>query len=188
MGEVVLATNVSVDGQFEGPDGDISWHRVDDELHTHFNEELRRAAAFVDGRVTWQLMADFWPTADEDPSADGPMREFAAIWREKPKVVVSRTLTDAGWGTQVWRDVDADSLRALAADGDVAVGGAVLARTLVERGLLDRVDVYVHPMVLGAGRPLFPTAGVPTSLRLTGTREFGNGVVLHRYAVGGAAG
>lgn len=185
MGEVVLAVNVSVDGCFEGPDADISWHQVDDELHTHFNDELRACAAFVDGRVTWELMAGFWPTADEDPSADGPMREFAGIWRDKPKVVVSRTLAEAGWGTRVWRDVDPDALRALAADGDVALGGPTLARTVVERDLLDRVDLYVHPVVLGAGRPLFPTAGVPSALRLLGTRTFGNGVVLHRYAVGG---
>lgn len=82
MRKIVLMMSVSLDGYIEGPDHDISWHRVDDELHQHFNDIAREMGAFLDGRVTHELMADFWPTADQDPEASAPVAEFAAIWRE----------------------------------------------------------------------------------------------------------
>ena len=80
-----------------GVDGDLGWHRVDDEVHRHFNEVLAGMSAFLDGRVTYELMADFWPTADQDPDAPAPVAEFARIWRDMPKVVFSRTLESWPW-------------------------------------------------------------------------------------------
>ena len=73
MRRVVFHLGISLDGYMEGPDGDISWHRVDDELHTYVNEQLATMSAFLFGRVTHQLMADFWPTADQDPEISGPI-------------------------------------------------------------------------------------------------------------------
>ncbi len=64
MRKVILMMSVSLDGFFEGPDRELDWHLVDDELHRHFNEELGSMGAFLDGRVTYELMAAFWPTAD----------------------------------------------------------------------------------------------------------------------------
>lgn len=92
MGRIVLMMSVSVDGYFSGPNGELDWHRVDDEVHAHFNEVLGAMAAFLDGRRTYELMAAFWPTADRDPSSTPPMVDFARIWRDMPKVVYSRTL------------------------------------------------------------------------------------------------
>jgi dihydrofolate reductase len=183
---IVLSVNVSVDGCFEGPQQDLSWHRVDEELHDHFNTELAAASAFLDGRVTYQLMAEYWPHADERPDSARPEREFARIWRDMPKIVYSRTLTEAGWGTQIRREVDPGEVRALKDQpgGPMYLGGAVLARSFVEHGLVDECHLYVHPVVVGEGRRLFPEAGMPLDLRLLGTRTFGNGVVLLRYATG----
>ncbi|WP_251039298.1 dihydrofolate reductase family protein [Arthrobacter sp. ISL-72] len=90
---------VSLDGFFEGLDRDISWHLVDDELHRHFNEQFRATGAFMFGRVTFELMASVWPTAEQDPDLSAPLVEFAGIWRDMPKFVFSRTLTQAGWNT-----------------------------------------------------------------------------------------
>ena len=87
---------VSLDGFMAGPDGEIDWHLVDDELHAHINDSLRGMGAFLEGRVTYELMEEFWPTADQDPDSTPPMLEFAGIWREVPKVVYSRTLEN--WG------------------------------------------------------------------------------------------
>ena len=67
MGSVVLHSGISLDGFFEGPDADISWHRVDAELHQHMNDVLRPAAAFLEGRVTYQLMEGYWPDAVTGP-------------------------------------------------------------------------------------------------------------------------
>lgn len=82
-----------LDGFFEGPNREIDWHLVDDEWHRYVNDELRQMGAFLCGRVTHELMAGFWPTADADPAVTGPMAEFAGIWRDMPKVVFSRTLS-----------------------------------------------------------------------------------------------
>jgi len=104
MRKIILMMSVSLDGFIEGPDRQIDWHMVDDELHSHFNEQLRAMGAFLNGRVTYELMAGFWPTADTDPSSTGPMVEFARIWRDMPKIVFSRTLERADWNTTVVRD------------------------------------------------------------------------------------
>jgi dihydrofolate reductase len=180
---IVLWMSVSIDGFFEGPNREIDWHLVDDELHRYFNEELSRMGAFLDGRVTYELMAEFWPTADEDPDASEPVREFARIWRDMPKYVYTKTLAEAGWNTTIVRDVVPDEIRALQAQpgGDMVVGGAELAAEFRRHDLIDEYRLYVHPVVLGEGHPLFGPAYVGTALQLAETRRFGNGVVLLRY-------
>ncbi len=110
MRNIILMMSVSLDGFIEGPDRELDWHMVDDELHSHFNEQLSQMGAFLNGRVTYELMAEFWPTADTDPSSTGPMVEYARIWREMPKIVYSRTLERADWNTTVVRDVVAEEV------------------------------------------------------------------------------
>ena len=178
-----MPVSVSLDGFHEGPDGDLGWHLVDEELHEHFNTELARMSAFLDGRVSYELMAGYWPTADQDPASSPAEAAFAKIWRDMPKVVYSRTLTEAGWNSTIVREVVPEEVRAMAdaAPGDLAVGGARLAATFRRHGLVDEYRLYVVPVVLGAGTPLFDPAEGPVRLALAGTRTFGNGVVLLRY-------
>lgn len=182
MRRIVQSMSVSLDGFMEGPDHDISWHLVDEEVHAHFNEELRAMSAFLDGRVTWELMAGFWPTADQDPAAPPAVAEFAGIWRDMPKYMYSTTVRHAGWNTTVRPLVDADDVRAMKAEpgGDMAVGGARLGAEFTRLGLTDEYRLYVNPVVLGAGTPFF--ADTRPDLRLVETRAFGNGVVMLRYA------
>ncbi|MFJ9643148.1 dihydrofolate reductase family protein [Streptomyces sp. NPDC004244] len=186
MRKIVLMMSVSLDGYVEGPDRQLDWHVVDDELHRHFNEELGRAGAFLSGRVVHQLMADYWPTADADPASTGPEAEFAAIWRDKPKYVYSRTLRqeDLAWNTTVVRDVVPEEVAALKAapGGDLMLGGADLAASFLRQDLVDAYRIYVHPVRIGRGKPLFAPADGRTPLRLEGTRAFGNGVVRLAYA------
>ncbi|MEV6564991.1 dihydrofolate reductase family protein [Streptomyces kronopolitis] len=183
MRKIILTMSVSLDGYIEGPHRDIGWHRVDDELHRYFNEQLRTMGAFLSGRVTHELMAGFWPTADADPSVTGPMAEFAGIWRDMPKIVFSRTLERADWNTTVLHEVVPEEIRALTAQegGDLALGGADLAATFRRLDLIDEYRVYVHPVLIGRGTPLFPPSDTKADLRLIGTRAFGNGVVLLHY-------
>jgi dihydrofolate reductase len=183
MRRIVLMLSVSLDGYMEGPGRDLGWHLVDDELHDHFNEVLAAMGAFLDGRVTYELMAEFWPTADSDPLSPRPMAEFARIWRDMPKIVYSRTLEKADWNTTVVREVVPAEVEALKAQdgGDLALGGADLAATFLRHDLVDEFRLYVHPVVLGAGTPLFRPADTPRPLRLVETRTFGNGVVLLRH-------
>jgi dihydrofolate reductase len=181
VSRIVVHMSVSADGFFEGPDGDLSWHRVDEEVHGYFNEVLRECGAFLDGRVTYELMVDFWPTADQDPESPAEMREFAAIWRDMPKFVYSRTLERAEWNTTVVREVVPEEVRELQAryPGDFALGGADLAASFQRLGLVDEWRLYVNPVVIGRGRRLFPDAWL--DLQLVETRTFGNGVVMLRY-------
>ncbi|MGW2011208.1 dihydrofolate reductase family protein [Streptomyces nigrescens] len=167
MRKIILPLSVSVDGFFEGPDHEIDWHLVDDELHQYFNDWLRPVGAFLTGRVTHELMAGFWPTADADPANAGPMAEFAGIWRDMPKYVFSRTLDDAG--------------------GDLVLGGPDLAEAFRRHDLIDEYRLFVHPVLIGRGKPLFRTSDTRTPLELAGTRTFGNGVVLLHYRRAGAA-
>jgi len=185
MGKIVATPpSLSVDGFFEGPDYDISWHMVDEELHTHMNQWLGAAGAFLEGRVTWELMADYWPTADEDPAAPAPIREFAGIWRDKSKYVFSKTLQEAGWGTTIVRDVVPGEIADLkaSANGDLVVGGANLVETFMALDLVDEYRLYIHPVAIGVGSRFFPP-DFKAQLRLAETRTFGNGVVMLRYDV-----
>jgi len=92
MGRLVYSMSVSLDGFVETASRSLDWVMVDEELHSFFNDEAREMSAFLYGRRLYQLMVDYWPTAETDPSATPAMREFARIWKDKPKVVFSRTL------------------------------------------------------------------------------------------------
>lgn len=184
MRKIILQMGVSVDGYFEGPDSDISWHMVDDELHAHMNEQIGAMSALLMGRVNFQLMDSFWPTFDSDPSVTGPMAEFAGIWREMPKIVFSRTLEEVDDPKATIRhEIDVEEMTALKAEpgGDMVVGGADLGAAFRRLDLIDEYRIYVHPVLVGRGRRLFEESDTMTGLRLDGTRTFGNGVVMLRY-------
>jgi dihydrofolate reductase len=190
MRRVVFSLSISLDGYMEGPGGDISWHLVDEELHRHMNEWLGGAGAFLEGRVTFELMADYWPTADQNPASPPAEVEFAEIWRRMPKIVYSRTLERVeDEKATVARDVVADEVMALKAQpgGDLVVGGPRLAAEFLRQGLVDEFRVYVHPVLIGEGTPMFPRSELHTALRTVETRTFGNGVVLLRYELVPAA-
>ena len=157
MRKIIWMMSVSLDGFMEGPNRELDWQMVDEELHSHFNDELRTMGGFLDGRVSYELMAGYWPTADQDPSSPAPVVEFARIWRDMPKLVFSKTLAAAEWNTTVVREVVVADLLALKAlpGGDLVIGGADLAATFMRLGLIDEYRLYVHPVVIGRGRPMF---------------------------------
>ncbi|MDA2811400.1 dihydrofolate reductase family protein [Nocardiopsis sp. RSe5-2] len=182
MAKVIVMSSVSVDGFMEGPERSLAWHMVDDELHTHFNDVLRGAGAFMSGRVGYELEVEVWPEADADPEAPAPVADFARMWREKPKYVFSRTLAEAGWNTTVVREVDPEHIRGLKElHGDLYLGGTDLTGAFLRQGLVDELRLYVHPVLVGGGRRLFLDEGGLRSLTLAEHHIFGNGVALLRY-------
>lgn len=180
---MVLTSNVSLDGYLEGPNRELDWSLVDGELHSHFNSYLGAMSVFLMGRVMYEMMAAYWPTADQDPSTPAWIAEYATIWREVPKIVYSRTLEHADWNSTIVREVVPAEVEQLKErpGGDLSVGGGDLVGTFMRHGLIDEYRIYIHPVVLGAGRPLFPPGTDMTRLRLTETRAFGNGVTLLHY-------
>ncbi len=189
--------NVSVDGYIEaeagehaGPDAP-GWVRIDEQLHQEFNDRARAMSLSVEGRIVREMMDPYWPDARSDEDSLPVEREYGEIWTAQTKILVSRTRTEADHHTRVI-GADGDAIAELAriraeGDGDVGVGGANLATQLLDAGLIDELLLFVHPAVLGRGRPLFDPPATdsrpPLLLDLLETKAFDNGVVLHRYAV-----
>jgi dihydrofolate reductase len=131
----------------------------------------------------YELMVDYWPTAQADPSATPAELEFARIWMDTPKIVFSTTLDSVEWNSRlVGGDAAAEVERLKEQPGfDMDVGGPTLASTLMRAGLIDEFRLFVHPVILGAGTPFFPALEDRIGLRLAETRTFGSGVVYLRY-------
>jgi dihydrofolate reductase len=119
VGRLIYSMSVSLDGFVETPSRSLDWVQVDDELHSLFNDEAQAMSAFLYGRRMYELMVDYWPTAESDPSATPAMLEFARIWKDKPKVVFSRTLDRVDWKVDDHRGPD-PHLRT----GEICVGPA----------------------------------------------------------------
>jgi dihydrofolate reductase len=172
--------SVSLDGFIADANGSLHWHRVDEELHREFNDVLRGCGAFLEGRVMFELMNAYWPTADQDPDVTPAEADFAQLWRETPKIVYSKTFEYAGDDATVVREVVPDEVRQLLDEyGDLSLGGAGIAQEFMRHGLVDELRLYLVPVVLGGGTRLF--AETPMNLELVESKAFASGVVLLRY-------
>lgn len=183
MRKILYAHMVTLDGYFEGPDGDLSWSKPDEELHKHFNDLTRSVEVSLYGRKLYESMAAFWPTADAAPEATAVEVEFAQLWRELPKIVFSKTLEDVAWNSTLMPEVDPQEIEHLKQlPGEyMDVGGADLAKTFMQLDLIDEYRVYIHPVVLGAGRTMFSPLDGQIALELVETQTFSSGVVMLRY-------
>ena len=189
MGRFVYGMNVSLDLRIEqvpGDNGAGEWLRIDEEFHREANAQTASLALLVQGRVVYELMEEYWPGARADESLPDFMREYGEIWTDKPKVLVSRSRASADHNTRVIGGEDAiEQLAELRAstDGSIGVGGATLATQLLGASLLDELLLFIHPTILGFGRPLFDDYDHPVDLDLLEQKSFDSGVVMHRYAI-----
>lgn len=183
MRKVICSMSVSLDGFIETPDRKLDWVIVDEELHSFWNTQAREQSAFLYGRRMYELMAAYWPSADTDPSNSAVMVEFSRIWKDKPKVVFSRTLKEVAWKSRlVQGDLAGEVARLKAQPGsEMGVGGAALAASFTRLGLIDEYQLFVNPVILGAGTPFFPALDRRLDLRLVEARNFSSGVVYLRY-------
>lgn len=172
---------VTLDGFFEGENHDISWHNVDSEFNDFAIEQLKQIGTLIFGRVTYELMASYWPTPEG--IKDDPI--VADYMNRTPKIVVSRTLQKADWNnTRLVKDHVVEELAKLKQQPgkDIAVfGSANLLSTLMQANLVDEHRVMVNPVILGKGTPLFKNSKDKLNLKLVKTRTFGNGNVLLCY-------
>ena len=175
---------VSADGYIEGPNGDLSWALVDEELHRHFNDQEIATDTLLYGRRLYQLMAGYWPIADRNPDLPDYMREYAQIWKSKPKIVFSRTLDRVEWNSRLATATIGEEITRLKEKTDAlfSIGGATLAGSVIRLGLVDEYWLYVNPVILGAGKAMFPASNDMIRLRPVESRTFGSGVVLLRYS------
>jgi dihydrofolate reductase len=173
---------VSLDGFIAGPGGEIDWGAPDEELHRFHNEQARELGAHFCGRRLYEEMV-YWETADQNPSAGDIEVEFAHIWQALPKIVFSNTLEQVEGDARLATGGIAEEVAKLKEQPgkDLAVGGAGLASSFIELGLVDEFRLFVSPVVLGAGTPFFPALEDRIDLELVETRTFGSRVVYLRY-------
>lgn len=173
MAKIIFGMNLSLDGYVDHQE-----FAPDAVLFRHWIEQVRGVAGSVYGRRMYEVMR-YW---DEDhPEWTPEHREFAVAWRRQPKWVVSRSLPSVGPNaTLVADDVEA-AIRGLKSrlDGEIAVSGPELARSLTELGLIDEYRLYFHPVVLGRGKPFF--AGPRPRLRLVASDRIGGDAIRLTY-------
>ncbi|CAA9379254.1 MAG: Dihydrofolate reductase [uncultured Gemmatimonadetes bacterium] len=173
MAKLVFGMNQSLDGYV-----DHTAFAPGPALFRHFIEEARGQAGSVYGRRMYEIMR-YWD--DEHPEWSADERAFAAAWRSQPKWVVSRSLKELGPNaTLVGGDLES-AIRQLKAgrDGEIEVAGPDLAHSLTELGLIDEYRIYLHPVVVGGGKPYF--AGPRPPLRLVGSDRMGEDVIRLTY-------
>ncbi|MFI7702872.1 dihydrofolate reductase family protein [Nonomuraea sp. NPDC049480] len=185
MRKIIYSLLISLDGYTESPNGDIGWTAPDDEVHAFINDQAGNLGGSLYGRRLYENMSAYWPTADERPDAPELEVDFARTWRAMPKYVFSSTLEKVEWNsTLVTGDLKEEVLKIKRQQGgDLDVGGATLAGSLLRLGLIDEMSIFVHPLVLGAGKPFFPPLDVPIRTRLLETRAFTSGTVYLHYEV-----
>lgn len=180
MRKIFAFLMTTVDGYYEGPNQEFDFWVVDDEFDDFSARQLDEVDVLVFGRVTYEGMAAYWPTAAAH--ADSP--RVAERMNGLQKVVVSRTRATAEWAnTRVVDDIDElAALKRRPGKSIGILGSSDLTASLLERGLLDELRIMVSPVVLGAGKSVFRTAGERSGLRLTQCRPFASGNVLLTYA------
>lgn len=180
---------VSLDGYFEGPKHDLSWHNVDEEFNEFAIEQTKNVDTLLFGRKTYELMRDFWPTAHARKT--DPI--IAKLMNTTPKIVFSRTLRRVE-ETEHWQNVRlvknnvAQEIKKLkdnpptGGGGDLAVYGSNnLCVSLIQMSFLDEIRIMVNPVVIGDGTPLFKGLKDKLNLKLLKTKTFNSGNVLLCY-------
>ncbi len=173
MAKLIYGLNQSLDGYV-----DHDAFAPDAELFRHFIGRVREVTGALYGRRMYEVMR-YWD--DQRPEWNADERDYAMAWRRQPKWVVSRSLTDVGPNaTLIGRDVE-DAVRALKVDldGEIDVCGPELAASLTDLGLVDEYQLYIHPVVLGGGKPYFARGRPP--LRLAASERFSGDVVRLTY-------
>lgn len=182
MRNLIYSITSSLDGYIAGPGGDIGFSVPDDELFRFHTELVRELGGHLLGRRLYETMV-YWETADQDPAASEMIVEFARLWQALPKVVFSRSLEGVEGNTTLMRDGLAEEVERLKAQEgkDLGVGGADLAGECARLGLIDEYQVFVCPVLLGGGTPLFQALEKRIALELVETRTFSSRVVYLRY-------
>jgi dihydrofolate reductase len=184
MRKVIVSEMVSLDGFFSGPNGELDWHVVDEEFNEFARDQLDAMDTLLFGRVTYQVMANYWPTSaaiQDDPIIANKMNTL-------PKLVFSKTLDKTEWGQWdntrlVKGDIgeEVSKLKRQPGKDMVIFGSGRIVSTLTQLGLIDEYRILIVPVVLGNGIPLFRGISTPVTMTLARTKTLKTGVVLLYY-------
>ena len=179
MRRVVAAINMTVDGNCDHTAG-----IPDEEIHQHYSELLRNGGTLLYGRITYQLMEDYWPALVRNPSGNTANEEFAVAIDNIPKLVFSNTLKSVEWesATLATRNLKEEVLELRKQKGkNILVGSRSLIVSLLNLGLIDEFQLTVHPVIAGPGLPLFEGVSDRILLKLIKTKKFGSGALTFYY-------
>ena len=183
MRKLIYSIAVSLDGYINDTKGSLDWVRVDEEYHRFANAQQAETGLSIYGTRMWQTMV-YWDTADREPNQPDYMYEFAKLWKPAEKLVVSHSLkeSDLVAGATLLRGDLIAAVKGLKTlpGKPIAVAGATLAATLIDAGLVDEIQPFIVPAILGGGTPFLQARG-HTEYDLVETRPFKSGMTFLRY-------
>ena len=182
MAKLIYSAIASADGYVEDTAGSFDWAAPDEELHRFVNDLERPVGCYLYGRRMYETML-YWETAHLMPGQPSSVRDFTGIWQAAEKIVFSKTLPSVSSArTRIERNFDPGMVRHLksAAGHDMTVGGADLAGQAIMAGLVDELQLFLVPAVVGGGKPALPR-GIRSDLELLDTQRFASGTVYLRY-------
>ncbi|MCB9236223.1 MAG: dihydrofolate reductase [Bacteroidia bacterium] len=185
MRNLVFFMHASLDGFVAGPQGEMNWIKLSPEMMDFVATMTAGADSALYGRVTYQLMESYWPTAPQQPNPTQHTLDHAKWYAQVHKVVLSRTLNHANLvNTLVLNENLSErilELKQQTGKNILIFGSPAASHSLLNLGLIDEFYIFVNPIILGKGMPLFKDVMEKIPLELTETKVFGNGVVLLHY-------
>ncbi len=177
--------HTSLDGFVAGPNGELNWAKLDDEIFDFVATMTAHADTALYGRVTYQLMESYWPKAGEQPNATKHAIEHSKWYNKVSKVVLSKTINEAGLiNTKVISDQLKDNINKIKkqeGENILIFGSPGASQSLLNEGLIDEFWLFVNPIILGKGMPLFKNITGTTKLKLADSKTFASGVIALHY-------
>ncbi|MEP6617469.1 MAG: dihydrofolate reductase family protein [Ginsengibacter sp.] len=185
MKRLVLFMHTSLDGYVAGPAGEMNWIQVDEELFEYAGNQTDRSDTALYGRVTWQMMENYWPTAAAKPGATKHDIQHSSWYNRVEKVVVSESMQESNLpNTKIISDnVPAEIAKLKQGPGQdiVIFGSPTLVHSILSSGLIDDYWLFVNPVLLGQGIPLFKNLQEKIQLKLVTSEKLSSGVVCLHY-------
>lgn len=187
MAKIISFMHTSLDGFVCGPNGEMNWIKVDEEIFDFVGKRISEGDTALYGRVTYQMMENYWPTAGDKPNASKHDIEHSKWYSKVRKIVLSKTLHDGGLtSTKIIGDNITDNINEIKQQtvNDILLFGSPTAtHSLMQLNLIDGYWLFVNPIILGQGVPLFTGIREKINLKLLTTQQFGNGVTELNYIV-----
>lgn len=185
MRHLIFFMHTTLDGFVAGPNGEMNWINVDEEIFDFVGTMTDKSDTALYGRVTYEMMEGYWPTAGDDPNASKHDKEHSAWYNKVPKVVLSTTMKAGKENTTIISDNLSERINEIKArEGQdiIIFGSPTASQSLMREGLIDEFWLFVNPILLGEGKPLFKGIHETIQLKLVETKTFGCGVVALHYA------
>ncbi|MEP7021022.1 MAG: dihydrofolate reductase family protein [Pseudonocardiales bacterium] len=182
MAKLIYSAIASLDGYTVDEDGNFDWAAPDDEVHAFINDLERPIGTYLYGRRMYETMT-YWETAHTQTDQSQVAMDFAQVWQAADKVVYSTTLQSvASARTRIEPEFDPESVRRLKASAgrDITVGGPHIAAQAIKAGLVEEIQLFLAPVVVGGGTRALPEH-VSMKLDLLDERRFGNAMIYLRY-------